>query len=361
MERRDNVLMRYMKVFILLFILFIVVLYYIEENIVLTDETFASMSNKVPKKVTQIKTKDISILHDFYSSNIDKWIGKSEDDVRGVYGEPLRIDPSAYGYDWWIYVNEDEYVQFGLENHKVVTLLRTGINEDSDDMISIGQSYNEIFNSYTISDEINYENKDGTYTFRLTEEDIKMRPLIKVSNNIFIQLNFDTFTNRLSSLRVLEGNVLLKHRSYEIVYRGELPDTPLLTDNEWRHIEAGMEQQIFDITNIFRKRFQLDPLELDNTVSEVAYLHSLDMAENNYFSHFTLNGDGLKERLAAREVFYVSAGENIAAQYTDSLAAMEGWLNSKGHRDALLNKAYSHIGIGVYRLYYTQNFLGKAI
>ncbi|MDY0396277.1 CAP domain-containing protein [Virgibacillus halophilus] len=38
---------------------------------------------------------------------------------------------------------------------------------------------------------------------------------------------------------------------------------------------------------------------------------------------------------------------------------MQGWLNSKGHREALLNKDYTNLGVGVYKFYYTQNFLAK--
>ncbi|MFB4475823.1 CAP domain-containing protein, partial [Oceanobacillus caeni] len=33
---------------------------------------------------------------------------------------------------------------------------------------------------------------------------------------------------------------------------------------------------------------------------------------------------------------------------------------SEGHREALLSEDYTHIGVGVYRLYYTQNFLAQA-
>lgn len=68
---------------------------------------------------------------------------------------------------------------------------------------------------------------------------------------------------------------------------------------------------------------------------------------------------GLKERLASEEVYYLAAGENIAAQYPDAPAAMQGWLNSKGHREALLEDDYTHLGVGVYHFYYTQNFLQK--
>src|SRR5699024_11722582 len=83
------------------------------------------------------------------------------------------------------------------------------------------------------------------------------------------------------------------------------------------------------------------------------------MYENNFFSHDSQDGRNLKDRLEEENIYYVSAGENIAAQHTDAPAAMEGWLNSEGHREAMLYEDYNRIGVGVHHLYYTQNFLLK--
>lgn len=54
-----------------------------------------------------------------------------------------------------------------------------------------------------------------------------------------------------------------------------------------------------------------------------------------------------------------ACGENIAYNYVDGPAAVEGWLNSEGHRKALLNQDYTHLGVGVKEKYYTQNFIKK--
>src|SRR5699024_2650477 len=162
-----------------------------------------------------------------------------------------------------------------------------------------------------------------------------------------------------SSIRILTADTLLKQQAYKIEYRGNLPDVPELSDEDWEEVEAGMEKQIFNISNVMRNQFDKPSVELDNTIGKVAYQHSQDMAENDYFSHYSKDGDGLKERLAAKKVLYMSAGENIASQYPDAPAAMEGWLNSKGHREALLNEDYTHLGVGVYHFYYTQNFIEK--
>src|SRR5699024_11965582 len=78
-----------------------------------------------------------------------------------------------------------------------------------------------------------------------------------------------------------------------------------------------MEQQIFEITNVHRHMYGRDQLQWENQARDVAFSHSKDMAENDYFSHNSLDGQGLQERLAVKEISYVTAGENIAAQYPD--------------------------------------------
>ena len=57
------------------------------------------------------------------------------------------------------------------------------------------------------------------------------------------------------------------------------------SEEQWREIERGSERQIFDITNVIRERFGLVRLDWDSEVAHVAYGHSKDMFENDYFAH----------------------------------------------------------------------------
>ncbi|MFD1849170.1 CAP domain-containing protein [Oceanobacillus bengalensis] len=343
---------------VLLSIIVLVVFYFIQENDMTKEGTIGNIDNIVEKR-SQLELKEVPEVPSLVNGEVFQWIGKSQEELVKALGEPVRKDQSAYEYEWWIYTDErTEYIQFGILNNEIITIYGTGDNLDSNP-IQIGQAYGDVNDIFDFSNEVTYKEGIASYTFHLSEEDMIMRPLIKLKENMFLQVYFDTVTNKVSSIRVLTGDVLLRHRIYEIVYRGDLPAEPKLTDEEWEEVGLGMEKQVFTITNIIRNRYEKAALQWDNSVGEVAFLHSRDMAENDYFSHFGLNGDGLKERLAAREVYYVAAGENIAAQYTDAPAAIEGWLNSEGHREALLSDTYSHIGVGVYRLYYTQNFLAK--
>ncbi|WP_106497734.1 CAP domain-containing protein [Lentibacillus sp. Marseille-P4043] len=356
--------MRLIKIIVFLFLVVVVIggYYLLEKNDISSDKAIDDSGNVLKEKENMLESKSVPEKKSpkiKLKGELFQWIGNSSDELRDSLGDPFRIDQSAYGYSWWVYTDQrDQYIQFGVQEDKIKTIYATG-NNLSTAPIQIGQSYDSINDHFSFERDVTYTKGVASYTFHLNEDDVKMRPLVKIADNVFVQCYFDTFTNKLSSIRVLTTDILLKHQPYKIEYRGDLPEQPNLTDKDWEKIESGMEQQIFDITNVIRNHFDKKQVQWNETVSDVAFLHSEDMAENNYFSHYSKNGNGLKERLADKNVYYFSAGENIAAQYPDAAAAMEGWLNSEGHREALLNKDYTHLGVGVYHFYYTQNFIKK--
>lgn len=354
--------MRIIKGFLLFVIIALVTFYVLEKNQIKPEDAIDSIGNIISEKKNKLMEKPVPeniFKNQRFQGEVYQWIGKTTSELMEEFGQPSRKDLSSYGYTWWVYTNQQtQYIQFGVKDDKIQTIYATG-NDIQIQPFTVGQSYENVDKELGFSEEVTYTNGMSSYTFLLDEEDIKMRPLVKLSDNLFLQVYFDTFTNKLSSVRVMTGDVLLTQRPYGLRYRGKLPEGPVLSDKEWKDIEYGMEQQIFDITNVIRYSFDRKTLSWEDKVSEVAFLHSKDMAENNYFSHYSPNGNGLKERLEAKDISYFSAGENIAAQYIDAPAAVEGWLNSEGHREALLHSDYTHLGVGVYRLYYTQNFLTK--
>lgn len=343
----------------LLFVFFILLtvgigLYVVDVNDFFTDDIIEEKD--VPKLMTkQMKKDKKELLHgDLYNM-----VGNSEEELEEELGAPIRKDKTPYGYVWWVYTDEAEtYILYGVENGQVVTIFATG-DELSSEPLRIGASYDDIVQHFPLEERVTYQDGVSFYTFILNETDLETNPLIKLSDDLFVLCYFDTFDETLSSIRIIDGETLTEQRFFEMEYRGSLPDEVDVSDEEWQDIEEAMEEQIFELTNIYRHRFDVSPLKQDEAVAEVAYLHSEDMHENQYFSHTTEDGKGLKERLEAKDIYYLSAGENIAAQHTDALAAMEGWLNSEGHREALLYEDYNYLGVGVYRLYYTQNFLLK--
>ncbi|WP_340085251.1 CAP domain-containing protein [Siminovitchia sp. FSL H7-0308] len=291
-------------------------------------------------------------------SGLGSYIGKPANQLLEVHGKPDRKEPSAYDYEWWVYNDQaHKYMQVGVRDGIIVTLYVLGDQLDVSPY-KIGQPVEDIYRTTMLETEIVVTSENGTYRLELSEEDLNMRPLIQLGD-IFAQLSVDKFTGKLFSVRFLDQDTLVAQRSYELVYRGDGPQSEEPDDEEWAAIERGSERQIYDITNIFRKRFGLDTLTWDEEISSVAYGHSKDMNLNDYFDHESPKYGDLEKRLNEGKVEFQSAAENIAADYIDGPAAFEGWLNSENHRKPLLDKDVKHIGVGVYQKNYTQNFVRK--
>lgn len=293
---------------------------------------------------------------DKVSVSISQLIGLTEDQILNQYGEPTRIDPSYYDYNWWVYHKTDEtYMQIGIQDGVVVTAYIIGRSIDTTPF-QIGQDISKIYAQVTTSPIVEVEIKGSGYQFEMSEEDMNIRPIVEL-DGIYFQLYVDHFTNTLSSIRIMNAETLVKHRPYAVVYRGELIVSKEKSSDELRAIEMAQARQIFDVTNVIRKRHHLKPLKWSDAVAKVAYGHSQDMEMNQYFSHDSPQHGTVGNRLTKGAVSFQLAGENIAAQYTDGLAAVEGWLNSEGHRKILLEEDFTHLGVGVYKKYYTQNFV----
>lgn len=310
--------------------------------------TEENSSPKIPRE--SFKTLKIE------KSTVANIVGKSKSYLEKQLGPPDRIEPSMYGYDWYVYSgSEQQYFQAGVKDDEVVTAYVAG-SEVPVKPFTIGQSVPSILKNVQVKSEVTVKRENNFFRFELSEEEMNIRPLIQI-DDIYAQLYFDKFTQKLSSIRYLNKDMLLLQRPYSVVYRGTLSDPPKVGKDKQRSIEEAQERQILDITNVVRVKHQLKPLTWDEPTAKVAYGHSKEMAELNYFSHTSPKSGDLADRLGAGNVKYQEAGENIAAKYTDGAAAVEGWLNSRGHRDALLNENYTRLGVGVFKNYYTQNFI----
>ncbi|WP_096189251.1 CAP domain-containing protein [Evansella halocellulosilytica] len=323
-----------------------------EEEESVNEETSSSSKEEESKEENETTSIDEPIIDE---AGLHDWIGKSEEDIIEQFGEPERIDLSPYGYEWLIY-NDDTYLQIAILDDEVVSIF-TNYHDLDNGSIEIGQDYEEVDDIFSFHEHVSLSGSYSSYQFELTSQELNMRPLAKINEEIYVQFYFDTIEEELSSIRYITPELLLLHRPYSIVYRGELPEPVELTDDEWTRVQEGQAKQIYDITNVIRSRHGLSELEWDEETAYVAYLHSEDMEQNEYFSHTSPEAGELNDRLEAEDIYYQLAAENIAAKYVDGIAAVEGWLNSEGHRVNLLNDEFTHLGVGVYRDYYTQNFI----
>jgi uncharacterized protein YkwD len=304
----------------------------------------------------ETEPKDYMVKEPKVESGMLSMIGKTERDVKKKFGSPTRIDASAYDYEWWIYNRSaSTYFQIGMMDGRVVTAFVCGENVNVKPFY-IGQPLQEIFKTMPVLSNVEIKLRAGMYRFELSEQDYSSRPIVKVGN-VYAQLYVDRFTGKISSIRLMTGEVFVKMRPYELVYRGSLPNSAPLSSKQQREVEIANAKQIFDITNVIRQRYRVKPLRWHEEAAKVAYMHSKDMKDHHFFSHKSPKNGDLKDRLLAANIKFQMAGENIAAHHMDGIEAVEGWLNSKSHRETLLSEQFTYLGVGVSGDYYTQDFL----
>ena len=92
-----------------------------------------------------------------------------------------------------------------------------------------------------------------------------------------------------------------------------------------------------------------------------AQQHSQDMAENDYFSHTDPSGVGIEQRISNQDYRWQAVGENIAAGHTSISAVVNGWLESPGHCQNIMNATFTEMGMAKanepdsrYSTYWTQ-------
>jgi uncharacterized protein YkwD len=125
-------------------------------------------------------------------------------------------------------------------------------------------------------------------------------------------------------------------------------------------VDGQAEQEMLRLVNIERDKAGLPPVEFDTALRDVARAHSQDMFERGYFSHYSPEGQSPFDRMNKAGIAYAHAGENLALAPSTSLA-MQGLMNSPGHRANILNPDFGKIGIGVidggiYGKMYSQEF-----
>ncbi len=135
-----------------------------------------------------------------------------------------------------------------------------------------------------------------------------------------------------------------------------------------------MEKNIHELINEEKIKLGMNPLTFDEALAFIARKHSKDMAENNFFSHFDLNGNDFSYRyaqagyvceiktgnlihLGAENLFKYNIAKTVysdgsVAEYNTQeeleVSAVQGWMNSLPHRENIEESFWLKEGIGVY-------------
>ncbi len=69
------------------------------------------------------------------------------------------------------------------------------------------------------------------------------------------------------------------------------------------------------------------------------------MADQNYFSHVSLDGRSFSRRLTNEGYSWQAAGENIAAGQITIAEVMAGWLASEGHCRNIMKPVFAEVAV----------------
>ena len=106
---------------------------------------------------------------------------------------------------------------------------------------------------------------------------------------------------------------------------------------------ANFVEEVLRLVNIERRRVGLKSLKLSGSLNQSAAIRAREIQKK--FSHTRPNGS---KCFTAIKISYGYAGENIAAGQISPEQVVEGWMNSKGHRENILSRHFQYLGVGYY-------------
>lgn len=105
-------------------------------------------------------------------------------------------------------------------------------------------------------------------------------------------------------------------------------------------------EKIVELTNRARNVDKVKPLKVSSKLEMAAQRKAEDMLANQYFAHTTPDGKTPWNFMNTEKYYFLYAGENLAMRYDSAERVVESWMDSSAHRDNLLSKRYTEIGVG---------------
>lgn len=89
---------------------------------------------------------------------------------------------------------------------------------------------------------------------------------------------------------------------------------------------------------------------------------ALDMAHGGYFDHYSPHLGRFVDQIRAAKLPARSWAENLGLfpLGIEGRAIVDGWLDSPSHREALLSRRYTHVGVGAARARDSTHFVSVA-
>lgn len=104
---------------------------------------------------------------------------------------------------------------------------------------------------------------------------------------------------------------------------------------------------LLEKTNQERQKTGLEPLVINEALNQAALAKAQDMFTDQYWSHTAPDGKQAWDFIKAANYVYKYAGENLARDFSNDEEVVAAWMNSPSHRDNLLNREFTQMGLAV--------------
>jgi len=152
---------------------------------------------------------------------------------------------------------------------------------------------------------------------------------------------------------IISANPQIKNPA--LIYPGQKITIPSVTT-------TTQENEVIRLVNIERSKAGLQQLKTNWQLSRVARYKSADMANKGYFAHNSPTYGTPFQMMESFGLRFSAAGENIAYGQRTPAEVMSDWMNSPGHRNNILSRSFTEIGVGLAKnkngvCYWTQQFM----
>ncbi|MFC1612844.1 CAP domain-containing protein [Patescibacteria group bacterium] len=116
------------------------------------------------------------------------------------------------------------------------------------------------------------------------------------------------------------------------------------------------KDSLIQLTNEQRQLNNFAVLRENSVLNNVGINKAKDILDKQYFAHTNPDGKPFYKWIDESGYNYIYAGENLAINFTESEDAVKAWMDSKLHRENILNPNYEEIGIGIMSGSFKNNF-----
>lgn len=213
----------------------------------------------------------------------------------------------------------------------------------------LSKNLNDINKVFDISKQEFYKKKDDylnseiiqTSEIEINEsyDNIDQDNTTEYSNNPETQnditINYDNLENQ---------NNISEYDNHSISNNDTINESPENQIYDTAHYyDQNTAYQVLELINQARTENGLNPLLWNESLEESAKTRAKEIV--NTFDHTRPDGQSFVTTISTN---YSTAGENIAAGQPSAQDVVTSWLNSKGHRENILNPKFNQIGVALY-------------